>query len=60
MATAPKTTPAGAVSESASKQVLILEDNDGGYHSTTFPDDGGESHAQSRSFDDVDAEHWLG
>ena len=38
---------------------LIPEDNGDGYHPTLL-DQSGESLAQSRSFDDIDAGHYLG
>ncbi|HET7379504.1 MAG TPA: hypothetical protein VFJ24_05655 [Gaiellales bacterium] len=39
--------------------ILIPEDNRDGYHPTLLVQSG-ESLAQSRSFDDIDAEHYLG
>jgi hypothetical protein len=39
--------------------ILIPEDNRDGYHPTLL-DQSGESLVQSRSFDDIDAGHYLG
>ena len=59
MATAPQNTAASAVSESASKQIPILED-DGGLPLDDALGNRGQSVAQSGSFNDLDAEHYLG